>query len=233
MKVPNTRLRLRVRPDASGGLDIEVALPPPRARPRRTRAPLILFFAAEPNATTRLDLGRECAAIQRELSMARARDQLRFESRWASTVDDHLRHLTELDPTVIHFSGHGGASGALILQDEQGGSQPVSARALAMVIGAAARNVRLIVLNACYSAAQAAALCRDVDCVIGMDGAIGDAAARVFATRLYGALGGRRSVGNALEQALAALAALDLPDAAMPHCSTRGGVDAHDIVLAR
>jgi hypothetical protein len=233
MKVPNTRLRLRVRPDASGGLDIEVALPPRRARPRRTRAPVILFLAADPDAMTRLDIGRECAAIQRELSMTPARAQLRFESRWATTVDDLMRHLTELDPTVLHFSGHGRGSGELILQDEHGRPQPVSARTLAMVIGAAARNVRLAVLNACYSTAQAAALCREVDCVIGMDGAIGDRAARVFATRLYGALGSGRSVGNAVDQAIAALVANELPDAALPHCVTRDGVDAHDIVLTR
>lgn len=232
MKVPNTRLRLRVRPDATGGLEIEMALPPRRARPRRTRAPLILFLAADPDATTRLDIGRECAAIQRELSMT-ARDQLRFESRWATSVDDLLRHLTERQPTVLHFSGHGRGTGELILQDEHGAPQPLSTRALARVIGAAAHNVRLIVLNACYSTAQAAALCREVECVIGMDGAIADRAARVFATRLYGALGSGRSVGNAVEQAIAALVANELPDAALPHCVTRDGIDAHDIVLAR
>jgi len=31
-----------------------------------------------------------------------------------------MRHLTELDPTVIHFSGYGGGSAGLIFQDEQG-----------------------------------------------------------------------------------------------------------------
>jgi hypothetical protein len=234
MKVSNTRLRLRVRPDASGGLDIELAIAPRRPRPpRRTRVPLILFLAADPHAAPRLDIGRECAAIQRELSMTLARDRLRFEARWATTVDDFQRHLTELDPTVLHFSGHGCGSRGLILQDEHGRPQPVSTRALATVICTAASSVRLIVLNACYSIAQAAELCGGIDCVVGMNGAIGDEAARVFATRLYGAIGSRRSVGNAVEQAIAALAALDLPEAAMPHCLTRDGVDAHDIVLAR
>jgi hypothetical protein len=231
MKVPNNRLRLRVRPGASGGLDIEVALPPHRPRPRRTRAPLILFLSADPQTTPRLDIGRECAAIQRELSMTPGRGQLRFESRWATTVDDLLRHLTELEPTVLHISGHGRGSGDLILQDDCGRPQPVSIAALARVVGAAGRTIRLLVLNACYSAVQAAPLCREVDCVIGMDGAIGDSAARVFATRLYGALGRRRSVGNAVEQATAVLAALALPGSKLPNCLTRDGVDAYDIVL--
>jgi len=233
MKVPNHRWRLRVRPDAAGGLDIEVALPPRRTRRRRTRAPVILFLAADPQTAPRLDIGRECAAIERELSMTSGRDPLRFESRWATTVDDLLRHLTELEPTVLHISGHGRGSGELILQDEHGRPRPVSIAALARMVGAAGRSLRLIVLNACYSAAQAAVLCREVDCVIGMGGAIDDSAARVFATRLYGALARRRSVGNAVEQATAALAALDGPASELPCCLTRDGVDAHDLTLAR
>jgi len=233
MKVPNTRLQVRIRTGASGGVDIDVAVPARRKRPRRARTLQILFVAADPHATPRLELDRECAAIQRELSIALDRDQFRFESRWATSIDDLLRHLTHLEPTVLHFSGHGRSGSGLVLQDELGRPQPVSTRALTMMIGAASQNLRLVVLNACYSAAQAAVLCRAADCVIGMDGAIADGAARVFAACLYGAIGSRRSVGNAFELATAALVANELPDAATPRCLTRSGIDPYDIVLAR
>ena len=119
--------------------------------------------------------------IQRELKMAPHRDDFRFESRWAVGIDELMRHLTELDPVVIHVSGHGEGSAGLVLQDEQGQPQPVSGRALAMVVGTTARNARVIVLNACYSTEQAEALRAGVDCVVGMDGAIGEDAARAFA----------------------------------------------------
>jgi hypothetical protein len=200
-----------------------------RARATRRKV-VILFVAANPRATDRLGLAEECAQILRELRMTIHRDDFVFEARWAVSVDDFMRALVELDPTVIHVSGHGGGSAGLILQDERGEPQPVSARALAMMIEAAARSVRVVVLNACYSTVQAEALRSKVDCVVGMAGSIGDDAARAFAVRLYGALGGRRSIGNAFAQAVAALAAKRLPDEALPRCLTRHGVDARDVV---
>lgn len=192
---------------------------------------VILFLAANPRGSEPLRLANECAEIQRELKMALHRDDFRFESRWAVGIDELMRHLTELDPAVIHFSGHGGGSAGLLLEDEQGQPQPVMARELTMMIGAAARSARVVVLNACYTTEQAEALRSRVDCVVGMDGAIGDAAARAFAIRFYGALGNRRSVGNAVEQGIAALAAKRLPDELLPHCLTRNGIDPHHVLL--
>lgn len=191
----------------------------------------ILFLAANPHGTSQLRLGEECAEIQRELKMAPHRDDFWFESRWAVSIDELMRHLMETDPSVIHFSGHGGGSAGLLFQDEQGRQQPVSARALAMMVEAAAQRPRVVVLNACHSAAQAEALRSKVDCVVGMDGAIGDEAARAFAIRFYGALGNRRSVGNAVAQGVAALAAKQLPDELLPCCATPNGIDANEIFL--
>jgi hypothetical protein len=63
-----------------------------------------------------------------------------------------------------------------------------------------------------------------------MAGAIGDAAARSFAVAFYRALGNHRSVGNAVAQAVATLAAKQLPGD-LPVCRTRGGIDADQIFL--
>jgi len=119
----------------------------------------------------------------------------------------------------------------LLLQDAHGRAQPVPARAFAMMLEAAARNVRVVVLNACYSAEQAAALLSTVDCIVGMDGAISDDAARAFATRFYGALGNRRSVANAVSHGIAALAAKQLPDEHLPRCFGGRGVDPDQVIL--
>lgn len=192
---------------------------------------VILFLAANPRTSNLLPLAEECAEIQRELKMAPHRDDFQFESRWAVSIDELMRHLNEMAPTVLHFSGHGGGRSGLLFQDEQGHSQPVSGRALAMMIDAAARDARVIVLNACYSTVQAEVLRAKVECVVGMDGAIGDDAARAFAIRFYGALGNRRSIGNAVDQGVAALAAKQLPDEVLPRCATRDGVDKYQVVL--
>lgn len=79
---------------------------------------------------------------------------------------------------------------------------------------------------------QADALRAYVDCIIGMDGAIGDDAARAFAVRFYGALGNRRSVGNAVDSGIAVLAGKQLADEQRPRCLSRDGVDAAQLVLS-
>jgi hypothetical protein len=191
---------------------------------------VILYLAASPRGSGPLRLAEECSEIQRELRMTRNRDDFQFESRWAVGVDELMRHLMDLDPTIIHFSGHGGTTG-LMLQDERGQPQLVSARALAMMVDAAADNARAIVLNACFSAAQAEVLRTKVDCVVGMAGAVGDEAARAFAIRFYGALGNRRSIGNAFDQGVAALAAKQVPEEVVARCMTRDGIDAHTVFL--
>ncbi|MCB0188108.1 MAG: hypothetical protein KDE31_27760, partial [Caldilineaceae bacterium] len=54
-----------------------------------------------------------------------------------------------------------------------------------------------IVLNACYSATQAEGLAAVIDCVVGIEDAISDEAARQFATAFYRGLGYERSIGEA------------------------------------
>jgi hypothetical protein len=190
---------------------------------------VILFLAADTHASSLLKLNEECAEIRRKLKLAPYND-FRVEARWAADAHELIRHLNELAPTVLHFSGHGGSSG-VVLQDERGQPKLVPPRSLTMIIEAAPSSVRVIVLNACYSIRQAEALRTKVDCVMGMDGAIDAAAARAFAMQFYGALGNRRSIGHAVAQGTAALAAGGLSVDLLPRCLTRDGIDAHQLVL--
>ena len=139
--------------------------------------------------------------------MTTARDDLDFRAKRAVSVDEMMRHMNELQPTIIHFSGHGGGSdggivglqdcspqpppahrhveaaadAGIYLQDEQRQLQHVTARALNQMISSAAPSARIVLLNACFSDAVADALRSVVDCVVGMRGATGDDAARSFA----------------------------------------------------
>lgn len=195
-------------------------------------APLrIAFVAANPSDTEQLRLGEECMETQRELKLAPHRADFAFESRWAMTVDELIRFLNEIDPAVIHVAGHGSTRG-LVLQDDRGGPDPISPRALAMIIRVAAPNARLVVLNTCSGLEHAEAVCREVDAVVAMAGPITDVGARLFAARLYGGLGCRKSIGNAVAQGVARLAAAGLSDESLPRCVTRDGIDAERLVLS-
>jgi hypothetical protein len=191
---------------------------------------VILFLAANPAKTTSRALDQECAAIERELKLTPGRDDFEFRSKWAVTVDELMRHLLDLQPAILHFSGCADAQG-LHLQGDDGRPQPVRPAALTQMIKSTADTVRLVVLNACYSDAQAEALRDVVGCTIGMKGTITDDAARAFAIGLYRAFGHRRSVGNAYAQAEATLAGKGLTASAEPRCLARVGVDVDTLVL--
>src|SRR5882672_3165768 len=80
-----------------------------RQQPRRIgrERNVILFLAANPDGASHLALDQEYAAIESELCMAPNREDFELCSRWAVGVDEMARHLMELEPTIIHFSGHG------------------------------------------------------------------------------------------------------------------------------
>jgi CHAT domain len=218
----------------------------------------ILFLAANPKGSNPLALDREARDIHVELERSGCRDQFEFVTRWAVEPMDLLRELRKLRPTVVHFSGHGqigpaaapsdgnrrrdikggvgpahSGSGGLYFQAADGDAQLVSSAAIEQTFGAAGASVRVVVLNACYTATQADALLAHVDCVVGMSGAIGDDAARHFAVGFYGGLGEREAVDRAYQQGKAAIGLEGLRDGELPQLRVRGGVDASRLVLAR
>jgi hypothetical protein len=229
--------------------------PPPRGAVRTTERRAagarhtILFLAANAKQASRLDLDAECAAIESELQLARFGNDFDFRSKWAVSVDAMARHLFELQPTIIHFSGHGrrdsvegtphgardvrspGDAGIYLMHDEQPDAQLVTGHALALMIKTAAPRARVVVLNACYSDHHAETLCETVDCVVGMTREIQDRGARTFAKAFYRALGNRRSVGSAVEHARASLAAINPPDESVPRCRSLHWSDPNEIYL--
>ena len=60
-------------------------------------------------------------------------------------------------------------------------------------------NIRVVVLNACHSKPQAEAASQAINCAIGMNTAIGDEAAIVFAAAFYQALGFGRDIRTAFK----------------------------------
>lgn len=197
----------------------------------------ILFLAANTRGKNLHILEEEYAAIERELQLARHGSAFELISKWALTVDDMARHLLDLDPAIVHFRGQGRGDpeagdtdpdSGIYLPDERQKIQRVNGRALKMMVGSSAPSARVVVLNACYSDEHADELCQVVECVVGMS-RDHDHAARSFAMAFYRALGHRRSVGDAVEHAVATLAARDLPDDCVPRCRTRNWIDPHDI----
>jgi hypothetical protein len=173
----------------------------------------LLILSANPSDTDRLALDREARAIKQELRNAAPQGVFRVEQECAVRIDDLHEHLLRYQPTIVHFSGHGNSTGALLFEGATGEAEPVGINALADLFKILRRNVRCVVLNACFSEAQARVLAKHIDCVIGAAGLIDDVASIAF-SKFYMALGFGQDVETAFELARnrLQLCGLDQPD---------------------
>ena len=191
----------------------------------------ILFLAANPKDTDQLRLGEEVRTIDERLREADYRDQLDLVSHFAVRPEDLSEALLRYQPHVVHFSGHGSTSGAIILEDASGESSEVSPKALGDLLRILDDNLRCVVLNACYSATQAEVVSDSVDCVIGTTRAISDPAAIGFAGGFYRGLGYGKSIATAFALGQNEIDLAHLGEADTPKLVTREGVDASSIHL--
>ncbi|MEM6402651.1 MAG: CHAT domain-containing protein [Cyanobacteria bacterium P01_D01_bin.116] len=190
-----------------------------------------LFLAANPKGTTHLALDNEIREITHKIRLAENRDILDVVSTWAVRPDDLLQYLNQHTPQIVHFSGHGSAQGEIILVDNNGSAKPVSSSALKALFTTLKDNIKIVVLNACYSQIQGKAINEVIDYVVGMNAAIGDEAATIFAASFYRALGFNRTIQEAFDQAITALLLEGIPEDQTPKLLIKEGVSANIRIL--
>ncbi len=176
----------------------------------------ILFVAADPTDASRLRLGQELREIQEKLQLASMRDKFDLVERMSVRPADLSQAMLDVEPQIVHFSGHGKSSGELCLEDETGRSHPVKPEALAALFEQFAGTVNCAVLNACYTVSQANAIARHIDYVIGMDHAIGDKAAIAFAIGFYQALGAGRDIEQSYKLGCVQIGLQNIPENLTP-----------------
>ena len=110
---------------------------------------------------------------------------------------------------------------------------PSSKAALKQLFTTLKDNIRVVVLNACYSQPQAEAITEVIDCAVGMNQAIGDDAAITFAAAFYQAIGFGRSIKVAFEAGKAALLLDGIPEENTPVLLVRAGVDPDQVILVQ
>ena len=174
----------------------------------------------------------EAREISQKIRLSEHRDSLELVTRWATRADDLLQSLNEYRPVIVQFSGHDNNTEEILLQDASRAPQAVSKAALKQLFSTCKDNIRVVVLNACYSRPQAEAITEVIDCAIGMKKSISDDAARTFAASFYRAIGFGRSVKEAFEQGKAALMLEGIPEAQTPDLPVRAGVDPAEVILA-
>ncbi|KIC61353.1 hypothetical protein RM51_17790 [Chryseobacterium taiwanense] len=191
----------------------------------------VLFLASNPLDLTQLRLDQEARAIANMIRQSKYRDSVQFESRWALQPMDLLQAINELNPTIVHFSGHGSDNDEIAFQDQNGKMKLVTKEAIVQTMMASAENIRLVFFNTCYSKNQAEAISEFVEATIGMNTSIGDDAARVFSSQFYSSIGFGHSVGKAFQQAKSLVMMEGINEENTPELFIRDGLHANEIIL--
>lgn len=193
----------------------------------------VLFLAANPLDEDELRLDEEVRSIQEMIRKSEHRDVVKLESRWAVRPLDVLQAINEVDPAIVHFSGHGSDQDEIVFQDESGNSKVVSLDAIVQMMKASSGKIRLAFFNTCFSRGQAEAVVEHVEAAIGMNASIGDDAARIFSSQFYSAIGFGKSVQVAHEQGKAALMLENIPEEHIPELFVADGLDAANLIIVR
>jgi hypothetical protein len=139
----------------------------------------------------------------------------------STTASSISRILLDVQPKLVHFSGHGSIEGKLCFEDETGKMKQVSPEALKYLFEMFSDRIECILLNACYSLIQANAIAEHIKYVIGMNKPIGDMAAINFAVGFYEAIISGSDVPNAYKFGIAQLKILDIPEDDTPELICR------------
>lgn len=191
----------------------------------------VLFVAANPRDTPTLRLDEEIRAIAEKIRASDYRGLVELVSVWAVRADDLLQALNTHKPHIVHFSGHGNQSGEIVLVGNDGQPKSVSTKVIKSLFTTLKDNIRVVMLNACYSQSQAQAITSVIDCAIGMNTSIGDPAAITFAASFYRAIGFGHSVKQAFEQGKVSLMLEGISEVNTPALLTRNGIDPRNVIL--
>ena len=193
----------------------------------------VLFLAANALKNAPLQLDAEARAIQDNIRRSEHREAIDFVTRWATEPLDILQAINEVNPQVVHFSGHGSQDNQLVLQGDDGQPKFVSLAAIVQVMLSASDTIRLVFFNVCFSDDEAEAVVHYVEAAIGMKTSIGDEAAKVFAAQFYAALGFCKSLKTAFEQARAALMLQGIAEENTPQLYVKTGLDPAQLVMVK
>jgi hypothetical protein len=169
--------------------------------------------------------------VDQRIQLGPKRDQLSLIPTLAVRPSDLSTALLRHQPHVLHFSGHGSATQGIVLEDDEGKTKLVATDALANLLVLIKDNLRVVVLNACFSGLQADAIQQVVDFTIVMTDKIGDASAIVFSSAFYQGLAFGRSIKEAFGLGVVELKLQGIPGADIPKLLEKPGADASKTYL--
>ena len=171
----------------------------------------ILILSTNPWSTGRILVAEEAREIFRRIQEGPHRDRFELHNHGAVKPIDLQRLLLTYEPHIVHFSGHGSKSRRFLLNGTFGRAQALDQQGLTNLFALYSNHVRLVVLNACFTTAQARSISEVIDYSIGAAGPIGDRVSVAFAGAFYRTLGFGKSITDAFRSARAELGLTKMP----------------------
>jgi CHAT domain len=161
----------------------------------------ILYLAANPTDTSHVRVAAEARELTSRMRQGLNRDAFEIIYHFAVRPQDLLRGLQEVEPHIMHFSGHATFDHEIVLETEDGTSQPIAPELLAELVEQFKTNLKVAVMSCCFGRAQAKALNQVLDFTIGMEKPLSDTAAVNFSANFYQVLASGGSIKQAFEGA--------------------------------
>ena len=175
----------------------------------------ILVLTSNPWTSSRMFVDEEAREIFERLQEGPYRDRFQLHSHAVTKASDLQKLLLMYEPHIVHFSGQASQTNT---RAEQKG--------LANVFALYNTHVRLVLLNACFTKAQARSISEVINYSIVTG--TGDKVGVTFAGAFYRALGFGKSIRMAFESAKAELALTRIPRSRGVELFIRNGVSERD-----
>ena len=158
----------------------------------------ILFLTARPTDVDDLRLGDEYRKVVDEVKG----DTLSFRLEPSVRITTIIKAIDQNNPDILHFSGHGSGKEGLLVQAEDGTHQLFPTPGLDRMFASLKKNIKCVVLNACYSKEQAEVISQHGIHVVGMKEPIGDHAAIAFSVGFYQGLSSKNDYIHAFDRGM-------------------------------
>src|SRR5574338_1652720 len=189
----------------------------------------ILFLSANPWTTGRILVDEEAREIFEKIQEGSYRERFELHKHAATRPIDLQRLLLMHKPHIVHFSGHGSKNQKIILGGSPGRGKTIDQQGLVDVLGLYSHHLRLVLLNACFTKAQARSIAEVIDYAVGVGKGIGDKGSVAFAGAFYRALGFGKSIRDAFDSARAELVLTRMPRTQGIELFVRDGLSEDDL----
>lgn len=194
----------------------------------------VLYLTADPDKAHAFRVDAEVRRVQEVIRGSAFRDNITVEYRPAANLDSLIDGLNDHRPKIVHFSGHGNATGVATDNAKVGkrADESLSFDLLAKALAATDNSPEVVVINSCSSSGARKALLPLGLTVIAMRTSITDVAATAFAPRFYAAIAGGQSVKSAFAQGKVAVEAASISEADTPELLHPTNINPAKIILA-